>query len=108
MDGRHALQGLYLHDNQVADEEIVTVRRLDLNSVVDERQSDLSFDRETGFGELVRETNLVGALEKARSERLVHGQGAAEDLLPNLILGHLCALCAFSAASAFTFTRAPP
>jgi len=60
-----------------------------------ERHRELALKREACAIQFVSETGFVSALQKARPERPMHLQGAAQDLLPNCVLRHL-----FSASSA--------
>src|SRR6185312_2934655 len=97
--GRDLFESLDLHDDAVMDEQIEAVARLDLDSVIYDRQRKLPLEGQTRLAQFVSETGLVDALEQAWPQRSMNRQGAAQDPLADLVLVHLCALCAFSAPS---------
>jgi hypothetical protein len=80
--------GFEFDDHFFLDDEIGTESFLELNPMKDNRNGNLSFNLQSLLLKLVRQENLIDALQEARAQFLVKANSAIHNDPANLILGH--------------------
>lgn len=79
VEWQYLLDGLQFDDDAVFDEKIDSVAAFELSVAVDDWQSDLVLELQTGEATFVFETGMVSALEKTRAQRGVDFDCCADD-----------------------------
>jgi hypothetical protein len=75
MDVDQLVHGLYLEHDLAHHEQVEPVALFNRDAGIMERQQKLPLEVQPGLTEFVGQAGLVGALEQARPERLVHLDG---------------------------------
>ncbi len=66
MDWMDRLNAFHFNDDYVFDDQINSVSKFDLLSVVNDRKTDLATHFESAFSKLMSKTSLVSALQQSR------------------------------------------
>lgn len=85
VDWQQNLNSLEFHNYLLFDDNIQSETGIEPDRIVNHRQADLSLNLQSAFHQFVSETNLVYALQQARSERLVNRVRSIHHHLRNLI-----------------------
>ena len=86
----------YFYDDRILDQQVEAIRTIQLDLSVGHRQRLLSYNLEARLREFEGQTGFICAFEKARSQRLVHGNCTTHYALCNtvepLCLSHLASV----------------
>ena len=78
-------ESFVLDDYGLFDQHVESIRLLQADSLVDDRQRDLRPDGKASFAKLVGQTNLIGAFQQTRSQHAMHVDRRVHYLTADLI-----------------------
>ena len=79
MEGQQFLHRLEFHNYAVFDDEVDSIRCVELNAVVDDRKTHLMCERNAIFGELVAEARVIRAFEATGSKSGMYFESRSEN-----------------------------
>lgn len=79
MHREHLFHRLEFEDNRVLHDEVESIPGVHMNIAIADRQTHLGFEAHGDAVQFVCEAGAVRALEQARSEFLVNGEGSSDD-----------------------------
>src|SRR3954451_1247539 len=107
MDWQDGRYGLQFNAHHTAYEEIEPITILDRQLFISDRDGDLATNIHASLLKLVRQAQFVGALQQSRTDCRMDLYGGADNGPPNVLLGHLRALCVSFASFALSTPLTP-
>lgn len=101
MEARKRLDGLDLDDHRTSNEKVEAIGALQAQTLIDNRQRQLSLDQQATPLQLVSQAVLVGSLEKAGSERAMDLQARVDHLARDAVCGLIHVFVSFASLVLF-------
>lgn len=85
VDGIDGFNALHLDNHSIGDDQINAITEIDVLSIVDDWQSDLTGNRDALFPKLVQQAGMICAFQQSRPEYAMNLHGRSNDLAGDVI-----------------------